>query len=236
MVLPNHLHCFNFNLIAVRDVVKGLCALKEESSNDVLNFDTKLLRITANIISTSLTHLFNMSLATGFVPLDRKIARVTPAYKEKGDVQDKTNYRPLSMVIHLAKVFERQIQIQLTGYLSKYEFISIDQSAYITQHSTQTSLHRLIDDILENMNNREITGLCLLDIRKCFDTINHNVLLRKLHKYGIRNCELKWFESYLSNINQIVCYEGKTSNTQTVTIGVPQGTVLGPILFLLYVG
>ena len=125
------IHCFNFNLIAIRYVVKGLCALKEESSNDVLNFDTKLLRITANIISTSLTHLFNMSLATGFVPLEWKIARVTPAYKDKGDAQDKTNYRPLSMVIHLAKVFERQIQIQLTGYLSKYEFISIDQSAYI---------------------------------------------------------------------------------------------------------
>ena len=77
--------------------------------------------------------------------------------------------------------------------------------------------------------------MCLFDIRKCFDTINHDILLRKLHKYGIRNCELKWFESYLSNINQIVCYEGKTSNTQNVTIGVPQGTVLGPILFLLYV-
>ena len=161
----------------------------------MLNFDTKLLRIIANIISTSLTHLFNMSLTTGFVPLDWKIARVTPAYKDKGAVQDKTNYRLLSMVIHLAKVFERQIQIQLTGYLSKYEFVSIDQSAYIKQHSTQMSLHRLIDDILENMNNREITGMCLLDIRKCFDTINHDILLRKLHKYGIRNCELKWFES-----------------------------------------
>ena len=124
---------------------------------------------------------------------------------------------------------------QLTGYLSKYEFVSIDQSAYIKQHSTQTSLHRLIDNILENMDNREITGMCLLDIRKCFDTINNEILLRKLHKYGIRNCELKWFESYLSNRNQIVCYEGKTSNTHTFTIGVPQGTVLGPILFLLNV-
>ena len=68
------------------------------------------------------------------------------------------------------------------------------------------------------MNNREITGMCLLDIRKCFDTTNHDILLRKLHKYGIRYCELKWFESYLSNINQIVCYEGKISNTQTITI------------------
>ena len=85
------------------------------------------------------------------------------------------------------------------------------------------------------MNNREITGLCLLDIRKCFDTINHVMLLQKMHKYGIRDCELKWFESYLSNINQMVCYDSKTSNAQTITIGVPQGTVLGSILFLLYV-
>ena len=171
--------------------------LKEDSSNDVLNFDTKLLHITASIISNSLTHLFNLSLATDFVPLYWKLARVTPAYKDKGDVQDKTNYRPLSMVLHLAKVFERQVQTQLTGYLSKHELFSIDQSVYIKHHSTQTSLHRLIDDILENMNNREITGLCLLDIRKCFDTINHVILQQKMHKYGIRDCELKWFESYL---------------------------------------
>ena len=120
----------------------------------MLNFDTKLLHITASIISNSLIHLFNLSLATCFVPLDWKLARVTPAYTDKDDLQDKTNNRPLSMVLHLAKVFERQAQIQLTGYLSKHEFISIDQSAYIKHNSTQMSLHRLIDDILENMNNR----------------------------------------------------------------------------------
>ena len=142
------IHCFKFNAIAARDVTKGLCALKEDSSNDVLNFDTKLLHITASIISNSLTHLFNLSLATCFVPLDWKLARVTPAYTDKDDLQDKTNYRPLSMVLHLAKVFERQLQTQLTGDLSKHEFISIDQSAYIKHHSTQTSLHRLIDDMI----------------------------------------------------------------------------------------
>ena len=150
-------------------------------------------------------------------------------------MQDKTNYRPSSMVLHFAKVFGSQIQAQLTGYLSKYQFISIDQSAYIKHHSTQTSLHQLIDDILKNMNNRSITGLCLLDIRKCFDTINHVILLQKMHKYGIRDRELKWIESYLSNRNQMVCYDSKTSNAQTITIGVPQSTVLGPIVFLLYV-
>ena len=201
----------------------------------MLNYDTKLLHITESIISNSLTHLFNLSLATGFVPLDWKLARVTPAYKDKGDLQDKTNYIPLSMVLHLANMFERQVQTQLTGYLSKHEFISIDQSAYIKHQSTQTSLHRLIDGILENMNNREITGLCLLDIRKCFDTIDHVILLQKMHNYGIRDCEFKWFESYLYNRNQMLCYDGKTSNAQTITIGVPQGTVLGPILFLLFV-
>ena len=148
------IHCFKFNAIAATDVTNGLCALKEDSSNDVLNFDTKLLHITASIISNSLTHLFNLSLATCFVPFDWKIARVTSARKDKDNLQDKTNYRPLSMVLHLAKVFERQAQTQLTGYLSKHEFISIEQSAYIEHHSIQTSLHRLTDDILENMNNR----------------------------------------------------------------------------------
>ena len=101
----------------------------------------------AHVISPTLTYLFNTSLLTGFVPHDWKLARVSPAYKGKGDTLDRTNYRPLSVVAHLAKALEREVKVQFIDYLTLHSFISIDQSAYLKGHGTHTCLHRLIDDI-----------------------------------------------------------------------------------------
>ena len=123
-------------------------------------------------------------------------------------------------------------------YMDDHAFITIDQSAYRKKHSTQTSLHRLIDDILENRNNNEITGLCFLGIQKYFDTIDHTIIIirlfDKLSHYGIRTVELRWFQSYLTDRMQRVTYNGQVSEQEDVSIGVPQGTVLGPLLFILF--
>ena len=163
------------------------------------------------------------------------MARVSPAFKGKGDINDETHFRPLSVIGHLAKMSEMCVHKQLTSYLLTHRLISIDQFAYLKQHSTQTSLHRLVDDILENINEKENTGLCFLDIKKCFDTIDHNLLLFKLNKYGIKGNELAWFKSYLTNRTQVVTFNNKVSSKKLINIGVPQGTILGPILFLIYV-
>jgi len=132
------------------------------------------------------------------------------------------------------KTVTLSIYNQLMNYLIEHKFINSDQSAYLKGHSTQTCLHKVVDEWLENMNNGLITASCFLDIQKCFDTIDHKLLLQKLQRYGIRSNILKWFDSYLSDRRQQVICNGVMSNPVDISIGVPQGSVLGPLLFLLF--
>jgi hypothetical protein len=185
-------------------------------------------------ISADITNMINRSMLNSEVIADWKLAKVTPIYKGKGDKLDPGNYRPISVIGHIAKILEKLISIQFVKYMEDHKFISQDQSAYLKKHSTQTSLHRVINDWLEAFNEGELVGVCFLDIKKCFDTIDHKLLLQKLTFYGITDVELNWFKSYLTNRKQRVSCNGKISNTATMNIGVPQGSVLGPILFLVY--
>jgi exonuclease III len=232
--LQQSIYKFKFQEITEDIVKKYMLRLPNTSNNDIFGFDSKLLNFMNDIITPSLTALINASLQFGYLPPDWKTARVTPAYKGKGEFNNENNYRPLSVIAHVAKVVELCVQRQLVDYLYKHNFISIDQFAYLKNHSTHFCLHRLLDDILENVNDKEITGMCFLDIRKCFDTIDHEILLLKMSKYGILDSELNWFHSYLKERSQVVAHNG-ISDKRFVNIGVPQGTVLGPILFLMYV-
>ena len=163
---PDSIYTFKFSEINEGFVQQFLMSLASDSKNDVLNFDTRLLRLAPHIITPTLTILINLSLKSGHSPEDWKTACVTPAFKGEGDPLHETNYRPLSVIAHLAKMVEKSVQLQLLEYLTSHKFISIDQFAYLKLHSTQLCLHRMVDDILENINAREKTVLCFLDIKK----------------------------------------------------------------------
>ena len=144
-----------------------LYALGDTSNNDVLSFDSKLLFSSIGII----TKFFNSSIACKVVLPDWEIYKVIPIYKGKGNKHEAGNYRPISLLSHIMKIFEKQIKTQLMFYL-----ISADQSAYRKQHNTQTALHKVIDDWFYNMLDGNLTAVCSLDINKCFDTINNFIL------------------------------------------------------------
>ena len=228
---------FTFQQFSNDSVLKELSSLNEEANLDILNIDRKLLRISADIIAPSLCTIYNKSVSQESVHSDFKKARVTPVFKngEDHDVNNMSDYRPISVIGHLAKILEKLVKGQLVTYLDENKFISSDQSAYISGHSTQTSLHRVVDDWYENINEGEYTGACIFDISKCFDTISHKNLLFKLEKYGIMGKALGWFKSYLSGRQQAVTCNNSLSTLKGLEYGVPQGSVLGPYLFLIYI-
>ena len=127
------------------------------------------------------------------------------------------------------------VSYQIFDFLEEHSFISMGQSANLKSNSTQTSLHRVIDDSFENVNDGTITGACLLDIWKSLDSINHTIPLKKLEMYGIISTELKWFSRYLRGRKQVVKFHQETSELCVITCGVTQGLVLGPLLFLLLI-
>ena len=125
--------------------------------------------------------LYNVSVETETVISDWKLSKVTPIYKGKGSKDEAGNYRPISLISHIMKIFEKEIKLQVMGYLEVNNLITSDQSAYRNQHNTQTALHRVVDDWLDNVSDGNLTGVCSFDITKCFDTINHAILLKKMY-------------------------------------------------------
>ena len=195
----------------------------------------KILKLSADIVAPSLTFIFNLSLTTGIYVDEWKQARVTPIYKS-GDKRLCENYRPISVLPIVSKAFEKEVFRQVYTYLSVNSLLSKFQHGFRPKHSTVTALIQMCDEWLENMDNGKINGVVFLDIKKAFDSINHRVLLNKMNEqFGIFGSELKWFESYLMNRVQQCSINGKLSDKKRINCGVPQGSILGPLLFLLYI-
>ena len=167
-------------------------------------------------------------------PEEWTIAQVPPLHKE-GVWNDINNHRPISILHTLSKILEKHVANSLLKFLRDNNLIYNLQSAFRTSHSTETALIRLTDEILLNMDKDEVTGLVFIDFLKAFDTVDHKLLLRKLAIYGASDAAVSWIKSYLSNRKQFVKLGNQSSELLPIKQGVPQGSILRPVLFLLFV-
>ena len=213
------------------DVIKGL---RNNSSPGWDGIKTDVIKEVCDIIVKPLTHIINMSLNQGVVPDAIKVARVVPIYKA-GDHKQIVNYRPVSVLTCLSKVFERLVYNRLIGFIDRYSIFNEGQFGFRKRHSTEQAVCMLIDKICKSMDKGNNFVGVFLDLSKAFDTVDHVILLSKLEHYGIRGNLLVWITSYLQNRKQFVQYNGHRSNKKDIVCGVPQGSILGPLLFLLYI-
>lgn len=217
--------------------LKGIIKKSKQTYSTVDPVSTKIVIENLDILLPVILKIINFSLKTGIVPKCFKTAAIKPILKKNGLNENlPENYRPVSNLPYLSKLLERAVSDQLMTHLRINNLFDEFQSAYRPGHSTETAILRVVNDILCNINNGKLTLLMLLDLSSAFDTIDHELLLVRLKRdYSISATSLTWFDSYLSDRNQYVIVGTSSSPPMKLTCGVPQGSVLGPILFALYI-
>jgi len=215
----------------VCSLLDKLCKSKATGLDKI---SAKLLRYCPDLLSESLTVIFNCSINTGIFPDEWKCSKVIPLFKH-GERWDLNNYRPISIIPVVAKVFERIIYDQIYAFLIDNNLLCNNQSGFRCLHSTVTALLESTNSWAYNIDHGQVNAVVFLDLKKAFDTVDHGILLSKLNAYGLGGAVGNWFKSYLSNRSQKCYVNGHLSSNSTLLCGIPQGTILGPLLFLLYI-
>ena len=185
-------------------------------------------------IADVLSYIINLSFSCGQFPDELKIAKVCPVFKG-GLKTSFINYRPISVLPSFSKNFEKIMYNRLESYIQSNNILINNQYGFRSAHSTYMAMLDMVNKVSESIDNHEVSIGIFIDLSKAFDTLNHGVLLGKLEHYGIRGIPLLWFSDYLTNRKQCVCFNGAVSCMRPITCGVPQGSILGPLLFILYV-
>ena len=225
---------FEFRAIQDQELRDAVGKLKNSKSFGNDNISSFFLKLALPFVAKSLLKIFNTSFETRKFPDTWKTARVAPIFKD-GDKSIRSNYRPISVLPVVSRLFEKLVFNQLYKYLDSNRLLSNGQSGFRLLFSTLTCLLKTTDEWYDGFDNGYMIGSVFIDLRKAFDTVNHEILCQKLEHYGVCDRNLSWFQSYLSNRKQFCRVNGIDSETERIEAGVPQGSCLGPLLFLVYI-
>ena len=220
--------------VTMSEVEREISALKNDKATGPYSIPVKILKLLKTVISKPLATLFNVSFSLGIVPSSLKTANIIPIHKKDCRLT-LSNYRPISLLSVFNKLLEKLMANRLVKFLEDNNIFYKNQFGFRNYHSTDYAILTIIDKIQSAIDASDYSCGIFLDCSKAFDTINHQILIQKLDFYGIRGIEKKWFISYLSNRRQSVIINNVSSDLTSVSCGIPQGSVLGPILFLIYI-
>ena len=211
----------------IKNIILFLDPLRSIGPNSI---STKILKLLSNDISTQFAELFNLSFSEGVFPSILKTCKVIPISKKDSQLNC-SNYRPISLLSNIDKILERIMynRVETNNLIYSLQF------GFRQKHSTSHALIHLTDKIREQLDKGNFACGIFVDFQKAFDTVNHQILIQKLKCYGIRRIANNWFSSYLENRTQFVSINGFDSNVNAICCGVPQGSILEPLLFLIYI-
>lgn len=215
----------------VEAVIRSLPTGKATGPDEV---PVKLIKYCAQEIAPVISHLTNISVAQGRFPLAMKTSAVVPIYK-KNDPMNINNYRPISLTSIFSKIVEKMVCSRLTKFLDRFNIISERQHGFRSNHSTETAAAELVQYVHGKWEDKLLVAGVFFDLSRAFDTLDHSILIRKLEKYGIRGTIAQWISSYLSGRESYVRVMGERSGAFSTDLGTPQGSTIGPLMFLLYV-
>ena len=225
---------FYFLPVTPGEVESEISLLPLGKSHGVYSCPVSFLKVSKCFISQPLTDIMNTSILEGTFPKKLKLAKVVPVFKN-GDDTDPNNYRPISLLSIFNRIFERLMYKRLKSFFEINGLFYESQYGFREKHSTQHALIDIVNRIQNNMDKGMFSTGVFIDLKKAFDTVDHEILLDKLYRYGIRGIVLEWFSSYLKGRSQVTQIGEHASPKELNPCGVPQGSVLGPLLFLIYI-
>ena len=230
---PN-LNSMFINPTTAKEILSIIKQFNAQKAIGPVSIPSNILKLVSNIISESLSQIINLSFETGEFPTLLKTTEVIPIHKKDSKLLC-TNYRPISLLSNIGKIFEKLMHARVHHFLEQYKCLYSLQYGFRNKHSTNHALIKITETIRQAIDDKNYACGVFIDLQKAFDTVNHEILLDKLNFYGIRGVANNWFKTYLTNRLQYVSISGSKSSLLHIGNGVPQGSVLGPLLFLIYI-
>ena len=227
----NSIYLFKTNFDEIIKLIQGLKPNKAPGIDGISNY---IIKVSAIIVAPTLIELYNCCMNIGSFPDMLKTTCIIPLHKG-GDQRDPSNYRPISLLPQFGKLFEKVIKKRFIKFFDKYNLITPHQFGFRKKYSTELAVTDIHDMLLKNVDEKKVSCTIFLDLAKAFDSVDHKILLNKLERHGIRGRALSLMSSYLSNRQHLVKIQNSDSTFLTLETGVPQGSVLGPLLFLIFI-